>query len=108
MIWLYAMVGGVFARIMIATILISSAPKFTVRFLELMKLLEKNEVSTDNQMYASGAGYAPQGLVFTYTDPAKQNEFATKKVAARIFIICIAAGLALGAIASLFLTLSPV
>ncbi len=102
MIWLYAMIGGLFAGIMVPTILISSAPKFTVRFLKLLKLLQKDEVSTDNQMYISGTGYARQGLVFTYTDTAKQNEFATKKVAARIFMIGIAAGLALGAIAGLF------
>jgi len=106
MVWTIALIGGGFLGMMGATILISVTPAFTIRILETLGLLKKGEISSDRDQYTTGAGYVRSGLVYKYADPQKQDQYATKKVAGRLYLICIGNGLFVGALTALLIFLT--
>ena len=84
--------AGLFAGIMLTTILISALPKITIRLLEGCKLFPKNSLQFDKRNYVDGAGrYVYRGVYLRYINGREQ--FENMQVFLRTLLICLPTGM---------------
>ncbi len=80
---------GIFAGIMIPTIIMPSLPGISIAILELLHIYSKGSLSCGEEDYISGSGYYRRGRVYVHKEKDGTKRFVSGRVFGFLIIIFI-------------------
>ncbi len=80
---------GIFAGIMVATLMIAVFKSLTIRIMETMRLFKKGSLVCSVEDYIAGSGYHRRGFVYVHTGDDGVKRYVSGPVFAYLLVLLI-------------------